>query len=672
MNSKKYHSIKNIHPKKISFNGLLNSEYFFHRSGPLKLALNKDRILKRNYYVKKARPKLYEGLPSRHSESNESEDSNISQELRRNKTKIPSDLNKIILKYGKKFLAQNEKFHEYKNNNDDFLGYWHSVNNANKKKEKKLMLKSYSSDGDKSSINYHSKEIKKECEDMFKTSPLLTGNRYIDIFFYYLNEFNRSYKDKNRYAYIKQKMIRFLEKLKDLLDFAEVMKDTDIDSITRDVKMKNSNYYIKYREKVALENMKNRMKQRKENIKSIKESKRMIKNTAKTLISLEKNKNALEGDISPLYINEKIERLRHFVVPKELANSTQNKFLMLSENKSPKMNNTASTGFLLSGKGFYNKNYNYKKIFSGLSQKSGVAKIEDNSESSIQKINETNKFKTIDSLQTPIPKTKFKFNKLTPKKISDIRTPKLDNKKELKSSLKPLEKEKITPNKTYTRFMTKNLTYKQSSFSTKISKESKINYKNLASTKNIDISKRISYYSQYQFNNLKELSLNKLKENLKENSLMKRRINIGRNIGKTLKEKKSESFNKNDFEKNEHMQKILNKFKSKLLSLYDNIKNKKALKGKDNGVKNVLDKRAQSEKAMKSLKNVHIMDIIKKAKIISERMDIEQKTKKVFQAYLSYEQIKKLEGIRDINRRVKALDVSFVDQIINFKSKNEV
>ena len=672
MNSKKYHSIKNIHPKKISFNGLLNSEYFFHRSGPLKLALNKDRILKRNYYVKKARPKLYEGLPSRHSESNESEDSNISQELRRNKTKIPSDLNKIILKYGKKFLAQNEKFHEYKNNNDDFLGYWHSVNNANKKKEKKLMLKSYSSDGDKSSINYHSKEIKKECEDMFKTSPLLTGNRYIDIFFYYLNEFNRSYKDKNRYAYIKQKMIRFLEKLKDLLDFAEVMKDTDIDSITRDVKMKNSNYYIKYREKVALENMKNRMKQRKENINSIKESKRMIKNTAKTLNSLEKNKNALEGDISPLYINEKIERLRHFVVPKELANSTQNKFLMLSENKSPKMNNTASTGFLLSGKGFYTKNYNYKKIFSGLSQKSEVSKIEDNSESSIQKINETNKFKTIDSLQTPIPKTKFKFNKLTPKKISDIRTPKLDNKKELKSSLKPLEKEKITPNKTYTRFMTKNLTYKQSSFSTKISKESKINYKNLASTKNIDISKRISYYSQYQFNNLKELSLNKLKENLKENSLMKRRINIGRNIGKTLKEKKSESFNKNDFEKNEHMQKILNKFKSKLLSLYDNIKNKKALKDKDNGVKNVLDKRAQSEKAMKSLKNVHIMDIIKKAKIISERMDIEQKTKKVFQAYLSYEQIKKLEGIRDINRRVKALDVSFVDQIINFKSKNEV
>ena len=144
--------------------------------------------------------------------------------------------------------------------------------------------------------------------------------------------------------------------------------------------------------------------------------------------------------------------MRHFVVPKELANSTQNKFLMLSENKSPKMNNTASTGFLLSGKGFYTKNYNYKKIFSGLSQKSEVSKIEDNSESSIKKINETNKFKTIDSLQTPIPKTKFKFNKLTPKKtpkkISDIRTPKLDNKKELKSSLKPLEKEKITPNNT--------------------------------------------------------------------------------------------------------------------------------------------------------------------------------------------------------------------------------
>ena len=66
------------------------------------------------------------------------------------------------------------------------------------------------------------------------------------------------------------------------------------------------------------------------------------------------------------------------------------------------------------------------------------------------------------------------------------------------------------------------------------------------------------------------------------------------------------------------------------------------------------------------------MDIIKKAKIITDKMDIEQKTKKVFQAYLPYEKIKKLEGIRDINRRVKALDISFVNQIINFKAKNKV
>ena len=153
---------------------------------------------------------------------------------------------------------------------------------------------------------------------------------------------------------------------------------------------------------------------------------------------------------------------------------------------------------------------------------------------------------------------------------------------------------------------------------------------------------------------------------------MKGRISIGRKRGNTTKEKKVETIKQKDNDKSEFMQRILNRCKSKLMTLYDNIKTKKAAKGKAINMSNILGSKSQSDKAMKSLETIHIMDIIKKAKIITDKMDIEQKTKKVFQAYLPYEKIKKLEGIRDINRRVKALDISFVNQIINFKAKNKV
>ena len=66
----------------------------------------------------------YQGLKSKSSESNETEDSNISQDYKRNKTRIPSDLNKILLKYGKKFKIQNQKFYECKKDNVHFMNQY--------------------------------------------------------------------------------------------------------------------------------------------------------------------------------------------------------------------------------------------------------------------------------------------------------------------------------------------------------------------------------------------------------------------------------------------------------------------------------------------------------------------------------------------------------------------
>ena len=187
MKSKLSLSSKNFFPKKIPLNNLLNSEYFFHRSNPIKLALNRDRMLKKDFYIKRARPQIDQGRKPKSEDSNNSDDSD---DYRRNKTRVPADLNKILLKYDKKFLKQNQKFFKSKSNNDIFISYWHNVNDLSEKKERQLMLEKYFNDTNKNSINYHAKEIKQMCENMFKTSPLLSGNKYLDIFFYYLNVFS--------------------------------------------------------------------------------------------------------------------------------------------------------------------------------------------------------------------------------------------------------------------------------------------------------------------------------------------------------------------------------------------------------------------------------------------------------------------------------------------------
>ena len=47
--------------KRISLSAMLTSEYFFHRSIQIQLALNEDRILPRDYLIKKAKPKINTG-----------------------------------------------------------------------------------------------------------------------------------------------------------------------------------------------------------------------------------------------------------------------------------------------------------------------------------------------------------------------------------------------------------------------------------------------------------------------------------------------------------------------------------------------------------------------------------------------------------------------------------
>ena len=638
-------SSTNFKSKKISFNGIINSEYFFHRSGPIKLALNQDRIIKNNYYIKKAHKKIDQGRKLKRVESREDEDLDLSQEYRRNKTRIPADLNKVILKYDKKFQIQNQKFHDNKDDNDKFLSYWHYVNDLSEKKERELMLKKFFNDKDKNSINYHMKEVKNMCENMFKTSPLLSGNRYLDIFFYYLSEFDKNYENKKKMLYIKQKALKFLEKIKDLVDFVEVIQDTGLDAITKDVRIKHSKYRTEYERKVKLELKKNVIKQRKQDIKDIKLLDKMNKKTTKTLLCMEKNKNIFEDENFPLDINSKIEKSRNFISSNISPYSTQSRFHVFTGNKNSKMNNTASTAFYLSGKGFFT-NKNNKKFFSGLN-------------------NDINKEEEI--LKSAIQNYKFKFERKRPslislkKNYSDIR-----EKKEKSETIRSLKEQKLSIKN---RFNFIHLTQRKPNLISSIDKMKDVN-PNFSSSKRLSISKKVKLNTQSQFSNLNENSTNKIETISKENNQIINKKSLGSN--KSLNDINEKSIIKNEDNSNinlKKIKKIINKKKSRLSVLYNEIKKQKKIKDSNKkNVKNYFVKKKKIENQLNLSNSVYIMDMIKKAKNIIDGIDIEQRTKKVFQTHLSHEQLKKLDSIKEINKRVRGLDIQFVKDIINYKS----
>ena len=638
-------SSTNFKSKKISFNGIINSEYFFHRSGPIKLALNQDRIIKNNYYIKKAHKKIDQGRKLKRVESREDEDLDLSQEYRRNKTRIPADLNKVILKYDKKFQIQNQKFHDNKDDNDKFLSYWHYVNDLSEKKERELMLKKFFNDKDKNSINYHMKEVKNMCENMFKTSPLLSGNRYLDIFFYYLSEFDKNYENKKKMLYIKQKALKFLEKLKDLVDFVEVIQDTGLDAITKDVRIKHSKYRTEYERKVKLELKKNAIKQRKQDIKDIKQLEKMNKKTTKTLLCMEKNKNILEDENFPLDINSKIEKSRNFISSNISPYSTQSRFHIFTGNKNSKMNNTASTAFYLSGKGFFT-NKNNKKFFSGLN-------------------NDINKEEEI--LKSAIQNYKFKFERKRPslislkKNYSDIR-----EKKEKSETIRSLKEQKLSIKN---RFNFIHLTQRKPNLISSIDKIKDVN-PNFSSSKRLSISKKVKLNTQSQFSNLKENSTNIIQTISKENNQIINKKSLGSNKSSNDINEKSIINNEDNNNINlKKIKKIINKKKSLLSVLYNEIKKKKKIKDSNKkNVKNYFVKKKKIENQLNLSNSVYIMDMIKKAKNIIDGIDIEQRTKKVFQTHLSHEQLKKLDSIKEINKRVRGLDIQFVKDIINYKS----
>lgn len=196
------------------------------------------------------------------------------------------------------------------------------------------------------------------------------------MFFHYLSEFNKYYQNEEKYTYVKQKIIYFLEKLKDFLDFMKIKMDTSLDFISKDIKIKNSQYVQQYEIKVLKEIRALEEKQSIENAKDIDECEKMINHTKKTLKALFQNKSLFEDPIyyDPLYLtlnshsNKKLYLKsrngndKNKTIYNNISSSNYLKENNFSPNKTGKMNSTASTGFYIPDKKNMDMNSDKKEI----------------------------------------------------------------------------------------------------------------------------------------------------------------------------------------------------------------------------------------------------------------------------------------------------------------------
>ena len=658
------HSIsnKNVSRKRIAFSAMLNSEYFFHRSSQIQMALKHERILSKDFHIKRAKSKIDMGTRKKKianiKENNKNTESNNSQESYKEDKKdrdIPLELYFILLDYKNKFLKENIKFHSIKEYNDAVLSFWHFINKPNTKKDRLLLFKKYFPEGESNINNLYSDKVQKLSLNLFKSNPLLTYNNFSEIFFHYLSEFVQYTKDEKKMENCKQKIIKFLEKLRDYLEYVQIMQDSELDSISRDIKVKNSKFVKEYDIKAKNEMIKLKEKENIQNSNDIKDSTKMINETKNTLASIDENKKIFEDPINfdpmrsynfnlNIVENGNIKKKQYFNKInlnnyKTPLSSSTNKIRFFSPNKTVRKSSSVSTGFILSGKA----QKEGKKLLENNREEEKFEKFRSN-ENSNKKLSNINNYSKLTKLNTNNINNKI-FKRRFSSAMLDMKM-----KNELigilKSKQNTRRKESIGKNSDYS----------------SEDKYKKITNDDKSTSRLINLSKRnkrVSFYSPI----IRKKSLQKMGDISNINNILTKKT-------KMTKEENEKKIDDINFKKREviNMKKRFNynKFKDPLIVLYEDIKNKQEIKKKD--VDNI-QKYLKSKGKSLSL-NFNSMDIIKQAKRVTNKMDIEKKTKRVFHPFLNYKQIQKLDNINVLNDKVCGLDFDYIYQLFDFKSKN--
>jgi len=630
--------IKPVKKKRLNFSAMLTSEYFFHRSNQIQMALNRDRILPRDYLIRRAKSKINTGKKRKINDNNKNkfeDDSFYDSNKEKDKKEIPDELGNLLEDYKKKFEVQNIKYKDLKEYNDIISSYWNYINRTNSKKERELLLKRYFSQNDKNAINLYSEKLQKLTLNIFKSNPLLQKKKNADMFFHYLSEFNKYYQNEEKYTYVKQKIIYFLEKLKEFLDFMKIKMDTSLDFISKDIKIRNSQYVQQYEIKVLQELRALKEKQNVENAKEIDECEKMINNTKKTLKALFQNKSLFEDPtyFDPLYLTINSDRNKRLFLKsrndddkykKNYNNLSSSNYLKennYSPNKTGKMYSTASTGFYIPDK----KNMNSDK-----------KEMIDNSN------------KKIDNIIKPNSSEKIRKIKRAASSIYDGKNYYLlQNKKASRSTRKSIEIGKVNENYGLSSIYIGNDNDKNKTIKNNNRNEEE-NINRIMSNKSISklvyhIPRKSKLFSYIHSNNLR-LSKNNSDLNIENKD--------DKNGVKYIKFK--------------NVQFNYDIGKDPLGIIYEGIKNKQKTKDKD--ICKINSYMKTNGKTISH--NMRPMDIIHKFKIITNRFDVENKTKKVFHLNLTYEQLQKLKNVRSVNKRLNNLDIDYMNHIFDYKSKS--
>ena len=659
----------NYKNKSINFSKILNSDLFFQSSGMIKMALNKNRLLDRDFGVKRAKAKIDIGKknkikisPEGKQKIKKSKEEEQTDNTYFRKREIPFELADIIENNQIKFEKVFDSFHNIKNKNDLFAAHWQYVQqsiqkNKNKgkqinfndvKKEQLLKnIKNYDfSKRDKIELELE----KKLTEKIFKSNPLMIKNN-TDMLFYFLS----IYKDKN-INFQEQNTTKYLNKVKDILDYMEVLLDYKTDQMNEDIEAQNNKFLMKRKEKIDEENLKQNQEQEKQNIIDNIESKKMIHKTKWSIKLLNKNKKYFED---PNYFSKNYDLSSTFY-----KNNTS-KFL--TPNKKSIIINKSSSNFFVGDKNHFNKfnnsalNYlqekknNISKKLSSLMEKDRNAEqkkeqkieakkffqeknIKNNSYNNLNSLNKQLN-KNSNSKEKPLKCHSRNINKLTKLKIFHKSNSLNINSKELIknkfiSDNNNLPIIKISPHgPSFSGDLRGSLPI-NSNFSKIFSQKDKDNSSNMPTSKNNNDSNRTSFRKSINNDSFNDKKKGKL--------------------SKTVGKKKQKS--------KKNIQKVV------ISDLYDKLKDGKNLN--KNNLRHIYKYINQKNLGKKNQKDT--MNLIKDVQLLSDGFDINKVTKSIDNIpYKEIKQIKQIKNFKIINNELNRLYKRYVKEICEFKARNQ-
>lgn len=630
--------------KKISISKILNEDFFFRNSGNIQMALSKDRLVKRNFKIKRAKSKINTGKKSLSFNLKQNsllQDENDDNSINRNNKNIPFQLADILDKNKIKFEKVFQTYYRIKNNNNAFFSYWNYVQKINEKLKNKRQI--IYRDGTNEYYNTFRKydfstrdqielELQKKLTtNIFKSNPLIIGSNK-EMFFHFLNE----YKDKN-IVFNEQNPTKYMKKLKDLLDYMQTELDYNVNELNIDMQAQNSKYIKEHKKKLEEEKIKKEEEQKKQDIIDIMESKKMIKQTKLALKSLNSDKNFFEdpyffSNDNDVNIN-KNKKLSNTFYKKKSRN-------VLTPNKNDIMSKSTSNFFSEDKNGSNKYNINTIKFL-----KEKKNKFSKHFSSYLnRRIKKDNKLRKINSSQDTNFSSVFKnkYDKSYSKEISINRFSRNYNRKIINKS------------NTIDNII--------------INKKNNIN--NLPSIKKLPISQSLSSKNEniHKKSNLSSAITPKIESssNNRSKNNDSSRISI---IKSLLNESNNKNSNENKNLENLENHKSIKVYKSRrrynLYELYDIVKRKKKLS--KNNLKKISEFIKQRDIKFKKLKNP--VNLLKDIKILSEGYDINKMARNI-EDIERYE-IKPVKNFKNINIEINNLDKNYISQICDFKAKNK-